>query len=76
MADTMQFDLVSPERNLISVAAREVRLPGSEGDGVAAVLSGESPFAGKLPMPWYKDVTQIGTEYPEILFPLGYGLTY
>ena len=51
-------------------------LPGSEGDGVAAVLSGESPFAGKLPMPWYKDVTQIGTEYPEILFPLGYGLTY
>ncbi len=32
MADTMQFDLVSPERNLISVPAREVRLPGSDGD--------------------------------------------
>ncbi|ARJ70567.1 F0F1 ATP synthase subunit epsilon [Paracoccus contaminans] len=32
MADTMQFDLVSPERNLVSVAAREVRLPGTEGD--------------------------------------------
>ena len=24
MADTMQFDLVSPERNLVSVPAREV----------------------------------------------------
>lgn len=32
MADTMQFDLVSPERNLVSVAAREVRLPGTDGD--------------------------------------------
>ena len=32
MADTMQFDLVSPERSLISVPVREVRLPGSDGD--------------------------------------------
>ena len=32
MADTMQFDLVSPERSLVSVAAREVRLPGNDGD--------------------------------------------
>lgn len=32
MADTMQFDLVSPERSLVSVAAREVRLPGTDGD--------------------------------------------
>ena len=32
MADTMQFDLVSPERNLLSVPVREVRLPGTEGD--------------------------------------------
>ena len=32
MADTMQFDLVSPERNLVSIAVREVRLPGSDGD--------------------------------------------
>ncbi|WP_299360308.1 F0F1 ATP synthase subunit epsilon [uncultured Paracoccus sp.] len=32
MADTMQFDLVSPERRLVSVAAREVRLPGTDGD--------------------------------------------
>jgi len=32
MADTMQFDLVSPERRLVSVPVREVRLPGTEGD--------------------------------------------
>ncbi|MDD8023090.1 MAG: F0F1 ATP synthase subunit epsilon [Paracoccaceae bacterium] len=32
MADTMQFDLVSPERKLASVSAREVRIPGADGD--------------------------------------------
>ena len=32
MADTMQFDLVTPERKLASVAAREVRIPGADGD--------------------------------------------
>lgn len=35
MADTMQFDLVAPERNLMSVPVREVRLPGEEGDMTA-----------------------------------------
>ncbi|SMX31647.1 F0F1 ATP synthase subunit epsilon [Actibacterium lipolyticum] len=32
MADTMQFDLVSPERRLSSVQATEVRIPGADGD--------------------------------------------
>ncbi|SIO09799.1 F0F1 ATP synthase subunit epsilon [Vannielia litorea] len=32
MADTMQFDLVSPERRLASLAVREVQIPGAEGD--------------------------------------------
>jgi len=32
MADTMQFDLVSPERKLTSVQAREVRIPSAEGE--------------------------------------------
>jgi beta-glucosidase len=36
-------------------------LPGSEGDGVANVLTGKAPFTGRLPMPWYSDVSQIGT---------------
>ncbi len=32
MADTMQFDLVSPERSLASHQASAVQLPGAEGD--------------------------------------------
>jgi F-type H+-transporting ATPase subunit epsilon len=32
MADTMQFDLVSPERSLASASATEVLIPGAEGD--------------------------------------------
>ena len=32
MAETVQFDLVSPERLLTSVAASEVKIPGAEGD--------------------------------------------
>lgn len=32
MADTMQFDLVSPERRLASGQATAVRIPGAEGD--------------------------------------------
>ncbi len=35
MADTMQFDLVSPERKLASVQALQVQLPGAEGDMTA-----------------------------------------
>ena len=35
MADTMQFDLVSPERSLASVQASEVQIPGAEGDMTA-----------------------------------------
>ena len=32
MADTMQFDLVAPERRLASMPAREVQIPGADGD--------------------------------------------
>jgi F-type H+-transporting ATPase subunit epsilon len=32
MADTLQFDLVSPERNVVSVAANSVQIPGMDGD--------------------------------------------
>ena len=35
MADTLQFDLVSPERLLASVEATEVQIPGAEGDMTA-----------------------------------------
>ena len=37
----MQFDLVSPERRLVSVPVREVRLPGTEGDLTA--MPGHAP---------------------------------
>ncbi|MDR0947303.1 MAG: glycoside hydrolase family 3 C-terminal domain-containing protein [Ruminococcus sp.] len=48
-------------------------LPGTEGDGVANVLTGKVPFTGKLPMPWYSDVSQIGTD--ENWLDVGYGIT-
>ena len=35
MADTLQFDLVSPEKKLASVEATMVELPGMEGDMAA-----------------------------------------
>jgi beta-glucosidase len=45
-------------------------LPGSEGLGVANVLTGKAPFTGKLPMPWYESVSQIGTD--SYWLPAGY----
>ncbi|WP_417259455.1 F0F1 ATP synthase subunit epsilon [Celeribacter sp.] len=41
MADTIQFDLVSPERKLASVSATEVQIPGAEGDLTA--MAGHAP---------------------------------
>lgn len=35
MADTMQFDLVSPERALASLQATAVQIPGADGDMTA-----------------------------------------
>lgn len=47
-------------------------LPGTEGDGVVNVLVGRVPFTGKLPMPWYQTVEEIGTD--KYLYPIGYGM--
>lgn len=41
-----QFDLVSPERRLSSVAAREVQLPGADGD--MTVMAGHAPLITTL----------------------------
>ncbi len=49
-------------------------LPGSEGQGVADVLLGEKDFVGKLPMPWYKNVDDIGNDQAELMYPVGYFL--
>ena len=48
-------------------------LPGSEGQGIANVLCGGTPFTGKLPSPWYGSLDQIGTE--DCWLPVGFGLT-
>lgn len=42
MANTLQFDLVSPERRLASVSATEVMIPGTEGDLTA--MEGHAPL--------------------------------
>lgn len=41
MAGTVQFELVSPERRLASVAATEVQIPGADGDLTA--MEGHAP---------------------------------
>ncbi|MFZ7093306.1 F0F1 ATP synthase subunit epsilon [Primorskyibacter sp. 2E233] len=35
MAETMQFDLVSPERSLLSTRVKSVQIPGADGDMTA-----------------------------------------
>ena len=35
MADTVQFDLVSPERSLASLVVEQVQIPGADGDMTA-----------------------------------------
>ena len=46
MADTFRFELVSPERLLISADVREVQVPGSEGD--FTVLPQHAPVIAML----------------------------
>ena len=48
-------------------------LPGSEGGGIADVLTGEAPFVGTLPVTWPRS-TAAGGRGPA-LFPLGHGLS-
>lgn len=46
MATTMQFDLVSPERKLVSVQASSVQIPGIHGDFTA--MPNHAPFLTTL----------------------------
>ncbi len=46
MADTLQFDLVSPERKLASIEATQVQMPGMNGD--FAVMPNHAPFLTTL----------------------------
>ncbi|WP_323041870.1 F0F1 ATP synthase subunit epsilon [Gemmobacter sp.] len=60
MANTVQFDLVSPERKLASVAATEVQIPGAEGDLTA--MQGHSPLITTLRPGVLKAVSATGTQ--------------
>ncbi len=55
-------------------------LPGSEGQGVADVLFGDSAPKGTLPMSWPRSASQIPINVGDLpydpLFPYGFGLTY
>lgn len=46
MAETFTFELVSPERVLLSGEAEQVLLPGSEGD--MTILAGHAPLISTL----------------------------
>lgn len=46
MADTLKFELVSPERLLLTVDAWQVVIPGSEGD--FAVMPGHAPVLSTM----------------------------
>ena len=58
MAEPFQFELVSPERLLISEPVDAVVVPGSE--GYFTVLKGHAPFMSTL-KPGVVDVTQVAT---------------
>jgi beta-glucosidase len=53
-------------------------LPGSEGEGVADVLFGKTPFTGRLPVTWAKAESQlpinVGDARYDPLYPYGWGL--
>jgi beta-glucosidase len=54
-------------------------LPGSEGEGLADVLIGTSPFSGRLPHDWIAGIDQLPTAHrvragAVPLYPYGYGL--
>src|SRR4029079_8325250 len=57
MADPFQFELVSPERLLMSAEVDQVVVPGSE--GYFTVLKGHAPFMSTL-RPGVVDVTPAG----------------
>ena len=60
MANTVQFDLVSPERRLAAIAATEVQIPGAEGDLTA--MEGHAPTITTLRPGVLRAVAQSGTQ--------------
>ena len=59
MADTMQFDLVSPERKLASGQASAVRIPGADGDLTA--MPDHAPVVTTLPLAVHAKIRSLYT---------------
>lgn len=58
-------------------AAVMAYLPGSEGgQAITNVLIGDKNFTGKVPMPWYNTIEDIKNDNPDLLYEVGYGLSY
>lgn len=68
MAETLQFELVAPERLLMSEAVDQVVVPGSE--GYFTVLKGHAPFMSTL-RPGVVDITPAGGGTAERIFVRG-----
>ena len=68
---------VNPEINA-SDAFVAAWFPGSEGEGVADVLTGKADFRGRLAYAWPNTAAQyaLASSGEKPLFPLGYGLSY
>ena len=60
MADTFQFELVSPARLVLSEAVEEVVVPGADGD--FGVLPGHAPFMSTIRPGFIVVKRQSGTE--------------
>lgn len=60
MADKLNFELVSPEKQLMSEEVTMVTVPGSEGD--FGVLAGHAPFMSTV-RPGFLTVTGDGDEH-------------
>lgn len=68
MAEALQFELVAPERLLMSETVDQVVVPGSE--GYFTVLKGHAPFMSTL-RPGVVDVTPAGGGAAERIFVRG-----
>jgi F-type H+-transporting ATPase subunit epsilon len=60
MAATLQFDLVSPERRLASLAATEVQIPATDGD--LSAMAGHAPVITTLRPGVLRAISDAGTK--------------